>query len=165
MISLDPNLTTFLIQIAATIALFIVAKIFFTKPMKAFMDKRHAFVQGQFDEAETAKNEAEQLQKASRLELMTAKDNANQIVEAAKGEADVKQEAILEQARVDAEAEMRRAQEDIKRERQNMLETTKKEIAEIATSATEKLIKKEIDEQVHADLFAEFVGLVGGSNE
>jgi F-type H+-transporting ATPase subunit b len=165
MISLDINVTTFVIQLIATAALFVVVAIFFAKPMKNFMAKRHAFVQASFDEAAEAKNSAKVAHEEALSNVKNAKENAHQIIEAAKSEADVKHEAILEQARKGAEIEMKKAQEEIKRERQSMYDQAKKEIASIATSATEKLIKKEIDEKVHDDLFAEFVGLVGGTHE
>jgi len=165
MISLDINATTFLIQIAATIALFVVAWRFFAKPMKKFMSDRHAFVQGQFTEAETAKADAKVALDEAKKEIKSAKFEAEKIVEAAKDDATTKGEAITRQAHADAELEMKKAQEEIKRERQNMLETTKKEIATVTTKATEQLIRKEINADVHQNLFDEFVTLVGGSNE
>lgn len=165
MISLDVNVTTFVIQLIATATLFVVIGIFFAKPMKEFMAKRQAFIQASFDEAEGAKNNAKLAQEEALSQMKVAKKDAQQIIETAKEEADIKQEAILEQARKDAEVEMKKAGETIQRERQKMYDQAKEEIATIATAATKKLIKKEIDEQAHDDLFAEFVGLVGGSHE
>lgn len=165
MISLDINVTTLVIQLVATATLFITVGIFFAKPMKNFMAKRQAFVQASFDEAEVAKNHAKIAHEAALSNVEAAKENAYQIIETAKSEANVKQKAILEQARKNAEIEMKEAADEIERARQNMYDQTKKEIAHIATTAAEKLIKKEIDEKAHHDLFAEFVGLVGGSHE
>ena len=45
MISLDVNVTTFVIQLIATGVLFVVISKFFARPMKDFMAKRQAFVQ------------------------------------------------------------------------------------------------------------------------
>ena len=165
MISLDVNGITFVIQLVATAVLFIVVRKFFATPMKAFMAKRQAFVQASFDEAEAAKNSAEAARDEAVSGIQVARDEAHQIVETAKNEADVKHASILEQAHLDADVEIRKAREEIKRERQNMYDQAKKDIAHIATAATEKLIKKEIDSAVHDDLFTEFVGLVGGSHE
>jgi len=165
MISLDVNGLTFVIQLLATAALFIAVKIFFAKPMKNFMAKRDAYVQAYFDEAEKAINDAELANEEAQKNIKNAQENAHQIVEAAQDEADLKYKAVIKHARREAESEMEKAQEAIKRERQSMYDEAKKEIAQIATAATEKLIKKEIDEASHADLFAEFVELVGGSHE
>lgn len=165
MISLDPNGITFVVQLIATAVLFVVAGMFFVKPMKRFMAKREAFVQAAFDEAEVAKKNAKVAQEEALSHVKVAKENAYQIIESAKHEADLKHEAILEQARQEAELEMKKAQEEIEKERQNMYEQTKKEIADLTTNATEKLIKKEIDQASHHALFDEFVNLVGGTHE
>jgi len=164
-ISFDIELATFFVQLVSTLVLFFIVSKFAVKPMKKFLADREALIAAEFEAAEVAKSEAENARNVAQGNIKDAKENAQQIIETAKNEADVKHRVILEKARRDAEVEMKKAQEEIKRERQNMYDTARKEIAEIATSATEKLIKKEIDANAHDDLFAEFVGLVGGNHE
>jgi F-type H+-transporting ATPase subunit b len=165
LIRLDVELVTVLIQVAATLVLFLVVTKFAVKPMKKFLAAREALIAGQFAEAEKTNADAQVALDEAGKEIKAAKFEAEKIIEAAKEDATAKGEAIIEQGRVDAEQEMKKASEEIKRERQNMLDTTKKEIAAVTTVATEKLIRKEINADVHQNLFEEFVGLVGGSNE
>jgi F-type H+-transporting ATPase subunit b len=165
LISLDINVRTLVVQLLATLVLFFVAAKFFVGPMKKFLAERAALIAADFAAAEGAKEEAEQARVEAQTNVKVAKESAYQIIEAAKSEAEVKHEAILEQARIDAEVELKNAHEEITRERQNMYNEAKKEIASIATNATAKLIKKEIDAKIHDQLFDEFVELVGGHHE
>lgn len=164
-ISFDVELMTFIVQIISTLVLFIVIAKFAVKPMQKFLVAREELIAGQFAEAKKTNADAQMALDEAQKEIKTAKFEAEKIIDAAKEEATSKGEAIARQGRVDAELEMKKASEEIKRERQNMLNTTKKEIANVTTLATEQLIKKEIDANVHQNLFEEFVTLVGGSNE
>ena len=164
-ISLELNVTTLVVQLISTLILFLLVVKFLVHPMKKFLTARTDLIAADFAAAETAKNEAEMAREEAQDNVKVAKESAHQIIESAKSEADVKHEAILEQARKDADLEIKKAHEEIKRERQNMYAHTKKEIANIATNATEKLIKKEIDANAHDKLFDEFIELVGGHHE
>jgi F-type H+-transporting ATPase subunit b len=164
-IYLIPDWTTLTVQLISTLILFLLVIKFLVHPMKKFLAERAAFIAADFEAAEVAKKEAEVARDEAENNIKTSKEDAYQIIESAKSEAEVKHASILEQARKDAEVEIKKAGEEITRERQNMYDNAKKEIANIAMNATEKLIKKEIDAKAHADLFDEFVGLVGGNNE
>ena len=165
MISLDVNLTTFLVQIAATSVLFLVVKRFFTKPMQTFMAQRKAFVQGTFDEAQATKTQAKTLNDKAAANVQEAKEEAQKIMEAAAQEAQEKQEALLLQGRQTIELEKEQARIDMMRERQLLHDEARQEIGAWVTTATKKMIKKEVDVQTHEALFAEFVGLVGEAHE
>jgi len=164
-ISFDVELMTFIVQIVSTLVLFFIVSKFAVKPMKKLLAVREQLIADQFAEAEATKADAQVALDEAQKEIKSARFEAEKIVEVAKEDATVKGAAIVEQGRVDAELEMKKASEEIKRERQNMLDTTKKEIAAVTTMATEKLIRKEINADVHQNLFEEFVTLVGGSNE
>ena len=165
LISLEVEWATVIVQILATIVIFLIVRKFAVKPIKNLLAKREELIANQFAEAEKTNADAQMALDEAQNEIKTAKSEAEKIVEAAKEDAIAKGEEITRQGRVDAELEMKKASEEIQRERQNMLNTTKKEIANVTTAATEKLIKKEIDANVHQNLFEEFVTLVGGSNE
>ena len=164
-ISLDIDVATLIIQIAATILLFVVVTFFFAKPMKNFIKKRQEFVQASFNDAEVAKLEASKTKKELEEELAKFKAESRQRFEEEALKAQAKAGLIVDAAKEEAAASIAKAQVRIEKERTTMLKDAQAEIATITTKATEKLIKKEIDARVHDDLFDEFVRLVGGNHE
>ena len=164
-VNLDINSTTLIIQITATLLLFVVVSIFFAKPMKAFMAKREEFVQASFNEAEEARVQASTTRKQLDEELAAFKAQSRQRLEEETMKAQAKADKVVDDAKDMAAAEIASAQAKIERERNAMLKEVQAEIVTVTTKAAEKLIKKEIDENAHDDLFDEFVRLVGGADE
>lgn len=164
-INLDINVATLTIQIVATLLLFLIVAKFFAKPMKNFMAKREAFVQGTFDEAKQAKLKASATKTQLDTQLNELKTQSNQLLAEASAKAQVKADAIVADALVEAQKVMEKVEKRNERERVKMIKNAQAEIATITTKATEKLIKKEIDATVHDDLFDDFVKFVGGDHE
>ena len=164
LISLDINLRTIIVQWISTLAIFLVVAKFFAQPMRTFLAKRGEFIEAELVKAQHANDEAALLKEQADSELKKIKDEAGQMLEDANNRARVKSESILADAKEEAALEIEKARERIKRERDEMYYDAKKDIAQIANDATAKLIKKEIDQNVHDDLFDEFVKLIGGAD-
>jgi len=165
MINLDINIGTFVIQLIATAVLFVVVANFFAKPMKTFLAKREAFVQASFNKAEEALAQASATKQELDEELAKFKADSHKRLEDETLKAQEKAKQVVDEARKQVTIEMDKAEVEISQKRNAMLKETQAEIATITTKATEELIKKEIDEKAHSDLFDEFVRLVGGANE
>jgi len=164
-INLDINVATLIIQLVATILLFLVVAKFFAKPMKNFMAKREAFVQSSFDEAKQAKLEASEAKTQLDAQLDHFKEQSHQMLDEAAAKAQAKADAIVANAKVEAEKTIKKAEKRNERERSKMIKEAQAQMAAMTTKATEKLIKKEIDATVHDDLFDDFVRFVGGDHE
>ena len=164
-ISLDIDLRTVIVQLISTLALFLIVARFFIRPMRTFLEKRREFVEAELVKAKHVNDEAVALKEQVNLEMKKVKDEAGQMLEDADTRARAKSESILASAKEEAALEIDKARERIKRERDEMYYDAKKDIAKIANDATAKLIKKEIDQTVHDDLFDEFVKLVGGADD
>lgn len=126
---------------AFLITLFILSKLAFPKIGEA-LDRRQRMIEGEIDDAEKLRAEAEQILADYRKRLQEARVQADEIVERARkaGElhehesleaAKEKREQLLEQTRRDVEAETRRAIEEIR-----------SEVAELTVLATEKVTRK-----------------------
>ena len=164
MISLDIEVATFVIQIIATVVLFLAVKVFFTKPMKNFLDKRRKFIEAEFEKAQHAFDEANQLKAQADLELKKIQEESEQMIQEASEKARIKYDAILEEAKTDALVQAVKMRNIIEKERQDMYYDAKKEIAKTANAVASKLVKKEMDQQIHDDLFGKFVQLIGGGH-
>lgn len=165
LISLNINVRTIIVQWISTLVIFLVAARFFTLPMKTFLAKRREFIEEELIKAQQVNDEASALKEQVNSELQKIKDEAGQMLEEATNKARLKSDSIVADAKANAALEMDKAREKIARERNEMYYEAKKDIAQIASDATAKLIKKEIDQSVHDDLFAEFVRLVGDADE
>jgi len=165
LISLDYDLRTVIVQWISTIVIFLVVAKFFVRPMRIFLDKRREFIAAELVNAQQVNDEAAILKEQANSELKKIKDEAGKMLEDAGSRARAKSEIIIADAKEEAALELDKARERIKRERDEMYYDAKKDIAKIANDATAKLIKKEIDQTVHDDLFDEFVKLVGGADD
>ena len=164
MIELYVNPITFFVQIGATIFLLMVVTIFFKRPMQKFMAKRADFIQAQFDKAEQAETEALELKQATETKLSEIANAENEMLNQAKEEARLLSERQLVESQTEKERLLTEAHDAIELERNKMYDSMKAELANLATQATEALIKKEVDASVHAALFDAFVAEVGGTN-
>ena len=165
LISLDINLRTVIVQWISTLVLFLVVARFFVRPMRIFLEKRREFIEAELINAQNVNDEAAALKEQVNSELKKIKDEASQMLEDADARARAKSESILADAKEEAALEIDKARERIERERTEMYYDAKKDIAQITNDAAAKLIKKEIDQTVHDDLFDEFVKLIGGADD
>ena len=112
------------------------------RPVKDFMKKREEHYQSMDEAAERARADAAQLQEqyASRLSQADA-EIAQKRVEAQR-ELDQYRAQQMGAARQEAQSILDRAKENAGREHEEMLARAQKELADLAVTATEKLVLK-----------------------
>ena len=164
-ITVIPNWTHFIVQICATLILFFVIRHFAWGPMKGFLKKRQDIVTEELNHAEKIKEEAMTLKTDFESQIQEAKEEARKIVENSKNQAKVAHDQIIVAAQEEAQQKINKALVTIEQERKMTYAQLKEDIINITVSSTEKLIKKEIDGNVHNNLFDDFVAEVGGNNE
>ena len=164
-ITIIPNWEHFIVQICSTLILFFVIRHFAWGPMKEFLRKRQEIVSEELKRAETIKEEALALKSDFEVQMKEAKEEARKIVENSKNQAKIAHDQIIIDAQEEAKQKIAKAAVAIEQERKLSYAQLKEDIINITVSSTEKLLKKEVDEKVHADLFNDFVAEVGGSNE
>ena len=132
------------------------------RPVKDFMKKREEHYQSMDEAAERARTDAAQLQKqyASRLSQADA-EIAQKRVEAQR-ELDQYRAQQMGAARQEAQSILDRAKENAEREHEEMLARAQKELADLAVTATEKLVLK-----AQGDPYEQFLDLAerGGAHE
>jgi len=149
------NINATLIGQAIWFALFIWITLKYVWPplQKALADRQAQIVEG-LAAAERGKNEQELAAKRSAEALREAKGKAaelvaqaerraQQIVEEAKGTAKVEADKVVAGAKAEIDQEVERAKQQL-RER----------VAELAVAGAEKILRKEINSSVHADILA-----------
>lgn len=98
-----PDLVNFTLQILSTLVLFLVIKYFAWAPMKEFLRKRQELVSQEINRAEMLKSDAIALKKSAEAQVQVARDEAREIVENSKKQAQHMHDEIVSNARKEAQ--------------------------------------------------------------
>jgi F-type H+-transporting ATPase subunit b len=131
------------------------------RPFLAKMEERTQAIKTSLEEAQAARADAarQQEENTSRLRqahaeaaairdqaLKEAAEEQRRLVEAARGEA----QRLVESAKAQMDADIRRAREELRRE-----------VADLATTVAEKLVRKSLRENEHRQIIADAIGRLG----
>jgi len=160
---LIPNFTFFLEVLVFLVILWFLAKKVVPR-INTLLEQRQESIRQQFEDAKTAKEEAEKTQKEyadalaeTRKEISRLREEANaekaQIIEEARSTARVEAEAVAEQERA-----------KLATERQQVLMSLRNEIGELAFTLSEKIVRDTLrDEERQRKLVDDFIAGVGST--
>ena len=151
------NIWQILISLANLVILFFLFKKFLFKPVKDIMAKREAEVQAEYDKAELATQEANDIKASWEEKMKTADDKAEEIIKKAVDKADRRSEVMLYESREKAESIIRKAKAEAERDKRDAEETIKQEIVGVSAAISEKIIGREINMNDHKDLIDSFI--------
>lgn len=154
---LIPSWLSFVVQFAALIVLLIVIFIFAYKPIKKMLNKRAEFIENNIKEAEEKNASATVNQKESQEMLLASKKEASDIIEKANNQAEINRQAVLQETRLEVEKMKKQAEIDIETSKQEALKQIHNEMVDVALSASEEILKREINKDDDARLAEEFV--------
>ncbi|MEM1055076.1 MAG: F0F1 ATP synthase subunit B [Bacteroidota bacterium] len=154
---LAPNAgTVFWIFIAFSGLLFLLWK-FAWPVILGGIEEREQRIETSLSEADRALAEAKQLQADNDAARRQSEQQAQVILREAREEADAARAADIEKTRAEL-AEMREtARADIEREKRQALAALRSEVAALAVSGAEKILRKEIDSATQSDLVDDFI--------
>ena len=162
---LGVNLFTAIFALLNAIALFLVLKKFLFKPIEQVIEQRQEEVDKIYDDAESAKADAEAYKAEYDERLAHAKEEAVDIIKAAQERADRLGEEIVNDAKSKADDLMKRADAEIAQERKKAVNELKNEISVISLDIAEKMLDREINEGDHAELINRFIEEMGEDDE
>lgn len=121
-------------------------------PITKTMHEREKKIAGGLEAAERSKRELEVAEHKAFSIIREAKQQATQIIE----QANLHSSKLVEEAKVQAKLENQRivelAQGDIEREVSLAKENLRKQLATLAVTGAEKILKRQIDPALHQDL-------------
>ena len=138
--SLMPNLYTMIVQLCATLIIFLCIKKWLWKPVKNILAKRADAMQASLDSAFEQNEEARVNLEASRKELNDAKESSREIIDAARQEAVNLKNEIVSDAKRQAQAKLDQADEKIARAKADAQSDLHDEMVSIAMAAVSKLL-------------------------
>ena len=138
--SLMPNLYTMIVQLCATLIIFLCIKKWLWKPVKNILAKRADAMQASLDSAFEQNEEARVNLEASRKELNDAKESSREIIDAARQEAVNLKNEIVSDAKRQAQAKLDQADEKIARAKADAQSNLHDEMVSVAMAAVSKLL-------------------------
>lgn len=159
------NFWQILISLANLVILFLILKKFLYKPVTKMLEARRAEIDGQYAEAENAKNSAEAKDAELTERLAGAKQEAEGIVKEAADIAKSRGDKIIEDARTAADGIIRQAEVDAELERKRASETIKTQIIDVSTALAEKMLEREINADDHNALINDFIDKIGEDDD
>jgi len=152
---------TFIAQICNLFIQVYLFKKFLLGPVREIIAKRREMATAELDEARKSKEEAAAMKAEYEKDIADAKDRANAIVSSANKAATAKSEEIISKAKEEAVLIKNKATADIEQEKKQALDQIKNDIGSMAMEIAGKVIEREVNEDDHKKLIAEFIENVG----
>jgi F-type H+-transporting ATPase subunit b len=121
------------------------------------LDERRAQIQGQLENAEQTRQQAEQELSDYRAQLANAREEGNRIIEEARKTADQLRRDIQANAEQEAQNTVVRAQEEIRAERDRVFNDLRIQVGEIAVDLAGRVVGQSLDKQAHEKLIDDYI--------
>ena len=150
---------------AFVIFAFVIAK-FGLKPIVQAIDARDQKIKDQLDAAEQTAAKAKELQEKLDAELAGAEAKITEMMNEARRDAEAHKAKVLDDGRNEVEAMRNKALREIEAARYQAVVAIRQEVAEVATTVAEKVLRQELDASKHQDLVSaaldDYEAKVGG---
>jgi F-type H+-transporting ATPase subunit b len=121
------------------------------------LEDRQRAIGGQLADAEKAKAEAESLLGDYRAQLADARAKENEIIEAARAEAETLKADILARANAEAEQVVAKARDDAAAEKARVLADARSEVANLSIDLAEKVVGGSLDRTAQLGLVDRYI--------
>jgi F-type H+-transporting ATPase subunit b len=126
------------------------------------VQKREDTIQGQFEDAEKAKAEAEQAKRNYEEQIADARSEANRIIEEARQSAESVRKDLITKAEAEAKQVVDKAQDQIEQERQRTVQELQGSIADLSIELAERVVGKSLDAPAQRELVDSYIRDVSG---
>ena len=155
------NTWTALFVLLNTVTMFLVLKKFLFKPVLNMIEGRQKEIDGMYDDAQKAKQDAEDMRCEYQQKLSDAHAASEQIVRDAVSRGQAREEEIIRQANADASALLDKAVADIALEKKKAINDAKDEIAGIALEIAGKVVGRQLSDADQTKLVDQFIDELG----
>ncbi len=149
--------TTMLWQLVNFFVLLFLLRKFLYSPIKEMLDKRAAQINGDLDDAEARREEAEEIKAEYEQKLKNARSEAQEIVDNAETRANKKAKDIINKAEERAENLKAKKLEEIEQAKKEAAAELRDSIADYTVLAANKLIQEQLDENKHQQMIMDFI--------
>jgi F-type H+-transporting ATPase subunit b len=136
---------------------FVFVRILVWPSLTKTIEQRQTAMQGQYSEAEKAKQEAESLLTDYRAQLADSKAEGNRIIEEARGTAEQMKSEVLAKAQADADQLLEKAREEADAEKDRALADARKEVGSISVDLASQIVGESLDADTHQALINRYL--------
>ncbi len=144
-------------QIVNFIILFLLLRRFLFPPLLKMLDQRKQRIAEGLAAADVARKEAEQERAKLMAQIEAERAEAQQRIASASAQAERVKADILADANRQAETIKAKAIEEAEAEKQRILTDAQKQIAELTVLATERVVRRGLDDATQRKLIADFL--------
>jgi len=154
---LDVNPGLIFWTVVTFVLLLLILKKMAWKPILTSLSERENFIKDSVERAETAKKEAEEILEENKKNLAMAEENAQKVIAQGREYAENLKTQILAESKAEAKKLVDDASIEIERKNVEAFNNLKDEIAEIAIGAAEKIIRSNLDKEMHEKIVDDFI--------
>jgi F-type H+-transporting ATPase subunit b len=138
--------------------------------LKTALEDRTAKIQGQLEEAERTKREADQVLEQYRQQLAGARAEVQKVIDEGKRTADALRAELVSKAEQEAQEIVRRAQADVAGERDRAIQQLQQTLGELSIELAARIIEQDLKNNDAARSLVdraiqELAGTAGGSSQ
>lgn len=152
---------TIIFQICNLLILFTLIRKLLFKRVMAVLDKRQQEIDGIYDAADKARDDADQMKEEYTRKMSNARAEADMLVKNAVDTAQRRGDAIVQEARDEATHLKQKAESDIEQERRKAYSELVGEISDMAVDIAGRMVEREINADDHRELVDEFIKKAG----
>ena len=134
---------------------FILGK-FAWKPILAILKERESTIRQALEEAQRARKDSELLLEQNRAILADARNQASEVLEKARQDAEQRRADLAAAARKEAEDLLSRSRDEIQREKRQAIRELRGEAADLAIAAASQVVAGGLDAEHHRRLVDEY---------
>ena len=154
---LIPNLLSFVVQFLSFLVLIIAVFILAYKPVKKILKKRADYIENEIKEAKQSNLEAEKNLTEAKEMVASSKVQASEIIARAEKQGQERYDMMLVSANNEIVEMKKDAEKDIERAKEEAIQDIRNEMVNVALSASEEILKREVDSQDNNRLAEDFI--------
>ncbi|MBP2097899.1 F0F1 ATP synthase subunit B [Enterococcus rivorum] len=159
------TLGTIIVVSGAFLLLMLLIKKFAWESISEMLKKREDKIANDLDSAEQSRIAAAKLEEERQQKLLSSKTEAADIIKNAKESGDQNRQRILTETSEEVSRLREKARQDISQEHEEAMAEVKDEVAALSLQIAEKILNKELTQDVHEALINSYIEGLGKSNE
>lgn len=121
------------------------------------LEARQKAITGRLEDAERAKNEAENLRKDYEQQMADARSKGNDLIEEARKSAEAMKADMIARAQAEAEGIVTKAREEAAEEKSRALGEARREVANLSIDLAERVVGKNLDRETQLGLVDQYI--------
>jgi F-type H+-transporting ATPase subunit b len=121
------------------------------------LEARQKAIAGRLEDAERAKNEAENLRKDYEQQIADSRNKGNAIIEEARKSAEQIRNDLVGRAQAEADGIVAKAREEASEEKSRALADARREVANLSIDLAERVVGKNLDREAQLGLVDQYI--------